>query len=159
MIFGEPLQLAAEIRRLVGVGGIIGVDGWLGAGKSFLAEALAASTQGEAVDLDVYLETNRNCYVAALRLEEISSRLSGGGLLFVSGICLRHVLHLIGVEAKAHVYIKRMASWGWADEEEISGALLEFPNSSGVKLREELRQYHAEWQPHTKADFEYQRFT
>lgn len=80
-------------------------------------------------------------------------------LLFVSGICLRKVLELAGCAAVAHIYIKRMASWGWADGDELAGYHIpELPGASGEVTRREMRPYHQQWQPHLRADYEFQRF-
>jgi hypothetical protein len=80
------------------------------------------------------------------------------GILFVSGVCLREILKRAEVQADAHIYVKRMASWGWCDEDEMeSHGVAEIPGSSGEFLRAEMRQYHGQWQPHHIADYEFHR--
>jgi hypothetical protein len=79
-------------------------------------------------------------------------------LLFVSGICLRRVLADAGCAAAGHIYVKRRAVWGWADEDElVRGLIPEVPGASGELVRKELRSYHDHWRPHLHADFEFQR--
>lgn len=136
---------------------IVGIDGWTGVGKTTLARALAAELNGSACDLDTALNRDRKSYVPALRLDEITEALAAQtGVLLVSGICVRQVFEQVGCCADAHVYIKRMATWGWADEDELSGPPVGLRGSTGGEaIREEMRLYHQRWQPHLKADFEF----
>ena len=61
------------------------------------------------------------------------------------------------------IYVKRMAKWGWADEDEMNGnkleelAALNSMNSSAPALRLEVRQYHREFRPHEVADIVFER--
>jgi len=158
MVFTSSSQLAKTLRSNHEGDAIIGVDGWTGVGKTTLATELAEAGGGRKFDLDCALIKDQNCYVPALRMEEIQSSLSGSGLLFVSGICLLQVLELAGVEASAHVYVKRMASGGWADEDDLLGKLPEFPSSSGEPIRNELRNYHRHWKPHLTATYEFHSY-
>jgi hypothetical protein len=50
-----------------------------------------------------------------------------------------------------------MATWGWADEDELTGKLPEVAEASGAVVRTELRSYHEKWRPHLVADYEFQR--
>jgi len=158
-IFTELDNLAADLRSRFAEPAIIGVDGWTGVGKTTLAEALANELGGSSYDLDRARERNTKHFTAALRLGEISEALNQPkGFLFVSGICLRQVLADIECSAAAHIYIKRMAVWGWADEDELTeGNIPEIPGASGEVVRQELRLYHDRWQPHVCADYEFQR--
>jgi hypothetical protein len=122
---------------------------------------LAGATGGTLFDLDKALIKDQKCFVPALRLDLIRDRLTENrGLLFVSGICLRQVLELAECRAAAHIYVKRMAIWGWADEDELSSSVLpESPGSSGEVTRHEMRAYHQRWQPHLQADYEFHRLS
>lgn len=157
MILTDPQHLAAEIQDCYNREAVIGVDGWTGVGKTSLAKVLANATSGRTFDLDAALNKDRNCYVAALRIDEVRRALATGGLLFVSGICLRQVLALVEVEPDAHVYVKRMAVWGWADEDDLLAKIPEFAGSSGEGLRQEMRRYHLKWKPHLRATYEFHR--
>ncbi len=139
---------------------IIGVDGWTGVGKTTLAKALALKTNGSWFDLDDALNRDQNCYIAALCYPSIRRWLAQvDDYGFISGVCLRQVLEIVEFEALAHVYVKRMATWGWADEDELRGGILSSISGStgGNSLRRELRNYHAKWQPHNVADYEFHR--
>jgi hypothetical protein len=158
VIYTDPEVLAqAIIERFEGPA-IIGIDGWTGAGKTTLGTALANLVGGSAYDLDVALTHDLNGYADAVRLDEVAEALKQpDGLLFVSGICLQQVLSDAARTASAQIYLKRMATWGWADEDELSGKLPEVVGASGEAVRQELRSYHAKWQPHLLADYEFQR--
>jgi hypothetical protein len=158
MIFDNAGHLAAEVRSRFAGPAIIGVDGWTGAGKTTLAGSLANEVAGDFYDLDCALTKDQRCYVPALRLGEICERLTQPQtLIFVAGICLRQVFELAEIKAGAHIYVKRMASWGWADESELDGVCPEIPGSSGEGTRREMRPYHEHWKPHLRADYEFHR--
>lgn len=157
MILTDSRHLAKEIQDRSDRDAIVGIDGWTGVGKTSLAKVLANATGGSTFDLDTALDKDRNCYVAALRIDEIRRGLAAGGLLFVSGICLRQVLALVEVRADAHVYVKRMATWGWADEDDLLAKIPEFAGSSGESLRQEMRRYHLKWKPHLRSTYEFHR--
>ena len=157
-VFPEVTGLAAEVRRCHPTPAIIGIDGWTGVGKTTLAMALANATGGFTFDIDNALIRDQRCFVPALRLEVIKDALAEPrGLLFVSGICLRQVLDLVSCEVDAHIYVRRMAMWGWADEDELDGIIPEVPGASGEAPRREMRAYHQQWRPHLRADYEFHR--
>jgi hypothetical protein len=158
-IYRDVDALAGALRDRFAGAAIIGIDGWTGVGKTTLAQALVSKLGGSFYDLDAALIRDQKRYVSALRGDEIQRALHEcRGVLFVSGICLRQVLEGIGSHADAHIYVKRMATWGWADEDELSGrSIPEIPGASGEKVREELRLYHEVYEPQAIADYEFQR--
>ena len=158
-IFGDPEALADELRKRFTPPTIIGIDGWTGVGKTTLARLLAEELGGSFYDIDEALNRDHGRYLSALRLNEIERALEKPrAFLFVSGICLRQVLDSISAKAEAHIYVKRMATWGWADEDELTrGGLPEILGASGEQVRRELRSYHDRWTPHLTADYELHR--
>jgi hypothetical protein len=159
IVFRDPDALAQAVTQRVLAPGIIGIDGWTGVGKTTLADELARRTNGSSYDLDSALRLDLGRYTTALRLDEIAKALNRPEtLMFVSGICLRQVLTNFGCSAGAHIYVKRMATGVWADEDELTpDKIPEVSGASGEQVRKELRPYHQRWRPHLIADFEYQR--
>lgn len=152
--------LASELQARQAAFGTIGVDGWTGVGKTTLAEGLAAILSGSCYDLDHALTPDQKRYVSALRFPELTEAVAHlQRPLFVSGICLREALDRVEVSLDALVYVKRMATWGWADEDELIGKLPEVAGASGAAVRIELRAYHEKWKPHLVANYEFQRLS
>lgn len=154
--FTETEDLANALRGSGDNAGIIGIDGWTGVGKTTLARSLGRKLSGSFYDLDCALTRDQNAYVSALQLPELSKAFREERRpLLVAVICLLEVFQRIGSQADIHVYLKRMATWGWADEDEIASTGFEIPGSSGEAIRHELRCYHEKWQPHLNADYEF----
>lgn len=156
-VFTAVEALAKAIAADLPNNAIVGIDGWTGVGKTTLAKALSDAFGGSIFDLDGALNRDRSSYAPSLRLGEISEALAApAGLLFVSGICLRQVLGRVGCAANAHIYVKRMATWGWADEDELEGgSLAGLGADGGNAVRREMREYHASWLPHLNATYEF----
>jgi hypothetical protein len=159
MIFSTELELACAIKTRFPEPGVIGIDGWTGVGKTTLAKRFAGIIGGSAYDLDCALTKNKKSYVEFIQLDVINDVLAkSNGILFLSGICIREILKRLDHSAIAHVYVKRMATWGWADEDEIAGTgVPEFQEAGGAALRSEMRAYHKKWEPDIKADFFFHR--
>lgn len=157
--FTELDALAHALRESFTAPAIIGIDGWTGIGKTTLGKALAARLSGGSYDLDSALTHDLRRYGTAIRLDEVALALrQPKHFMFVSGICLRQVLADSGCSAAGHIYVKRMATWGWADEDElVAGRALEVRGASGESVRQEVRAYHERWRPHLRADFEFHR--
>ncbi|MEM7700749.1 MAG: shikimate kinase [Pseudomonadota bacterium] len=156
--FTDPDVLANTLRPELGELGVVGIDGWTGVGKTTLGERLAKELGGTFFDLDCALTHDRKAYVSAIRISEVSEAFANQRRpLVVSGICLLEVLEKAAVKLDSSVYVKRMAAWGWADEDELRGIDFGVPGASGEPVREELRRYHQNWQPHLSADYEFQR--
>ncbi len=158
VVFSQLEDLANALSEKVGNSGIVGIDGWTGVGKTTLAMDLARELGAAFFDLDCALIHDQGEYVLALRMSEISIALAKRHRpLMLSGVCLFEVLAQLGTRPDASVYVKRMAKWGWADEDEVTGLVFEVPGAGGNAIRHEMRLYHQKWQPHLDADFEFQR--
>lgn len=156
-VFTAVEALAQAIAADLPNNAIVGIDGWTGVGKTTLANALSDALDGSIFDLDSALNRDRNSYVPSLRLSEIAEALAApAGLLFVAGICLRQVLEQAECAANAHIYVKRMAAWGWADENELEGgSMVGLGSNGGNAVRREMREYHNAWKPHERANYEF----
>ena len=158
-IFDDTDKLAEALKARFAGAAVIGIDGWTGVGKTTLAKSLADKVGGSTFDLDSALDRDQKAYVSAMRLDEVCGAIAqSNGLLLVSGVCLREILNRAQCQIDAHIYIKRMATWGWADEDELDGGSLSAigGSSGGDALRKEMRLYHQLWSPHLKADFVFQ---
>lgn len=158
MIFNDVESTARIARDCCAANGVILIDGWTGSGKSTLAAELATEIRAVHFDLDSALKQDQGNYVASLNLDVVRNAIqSRTGALVVSGICALEVLDKVGVESDLHVYVKRMAVWGWADELDLEGGIPEVQGASGEVVRNELRAYHQKWRPHISATHEYHR--
>lgn len=159
-VFRDLKDLVRAMEATHRRSGIMGIDGWTGVGKTTLAQQLATSLGASFYDLDSALTRDQQSYLSALRLSEISGALANtAGAIVVSGICLRHILKRVERRADTNIYLKRMAVWGWADEDEIVvRASCECPVSGADRLRQEMREYHSAFAPHRNADYEFHRF-
>lgn len=158
MIFTNVESVANVARACCSANPVIVIDGWIGSGKSTLAEALAADIGALHFDLDSALLQDQGNYVPSLDLGVIRNAIiDRTEPLVVSGICALQVFEKVGVRLDFYVYVKRMAIWGWADEQELAGGIPEVPGASGEVVRNELRAYHQKWKPHVLATHEYHR--
>ena len=97
-------QLAQAVRSHVQgrMSPLIGIDGGLGSGKSFLSRALVEQLGGLTLKLDCY--THGNPYCEKLRNDDIIHGLTKlreqGEPVIVDGICLLDVMDKIGVKPR-----------------------------------------------------------
>ena len=131
------------------------IDGWMLAGKSHLANTVATATGGQMLDADDYLERHNEEFIEFLDVTELKSSISRAHRPVVASVCMRQIHKLIGEPTALHIYIKRMASWGWADEDDV----IEETSDWSDELRGlvpplvlEVREYHLRWKPHETAD-------
>lgn len=144
---------------------IVAIDGWDGAGKSTLAREVATRTGRKHIDLDdLLLRRQADAYVEHIDLKGLASAVASGGQLVLSGICLRQILEAAGITLPCvHVYVRELNYGLWGAQSESNGPDPEgqrfdarFPPSA---VRVEIRNYHAAWRPHLRADFIYDRET
>lgn len=152
---------------------VIAIDGFQASGKTTLARALSEQWNIPVISADNYLIKNRGEFFKYLRLEELSAELRAHERYIFEGVCCLQILQAIGVTANVLVYVKRMAAWGWADEDELasfasspSSTAEETPPMAEMRdplqttlrdLWEEVALYHWQYRPHEVADLSYER--
>lgn len=140
-------------------GTLVGVDGFMNSGKTYLATALAESLGGMVVHTDDLLDDGDESlpYLGRLNLAKLKTILSGptadATLVIVEGICLREALGNLGIVPVAQVYVKRIAHNGlWHD-----GLHLEdFENGERSLAGEpelSVFRYHAAFRPYENAHY------
>ena len=149
-------ELVREVRAIQSHPTMISIDGWMGAGKSTLGETLAAQLSIAHIDLDSFLIPDQKKFVEAIQIDSLVGALSGcTETVIVSGVCVLSVLENAGFKPDCRIYVKRMASWGWADEDQIYGKILEQVSENlgqpiaPVSL--EVREYHIARRPEDNA--------
>ena len=136
---------------------IIGIDGWMGVGKTTFAREIAdLDSKRWAIDLDAFLIRNQGKFVGALQLPSLAAAIkSATAPIIVSGVCLLEVAKAIGLRLDSHIYIKRMNAGIWADEGDAIGSDLETFKAAGFApsdLSFEVHDYHAKFRPHEFAN-------
>jgi hypothetical protein len=147
--------------------GLIAVDGFQGSGKSTLAKTLGHALGLKVIHADDYLIRNRGAFFKYLVTDRIATDVAATGPCIIEGLCCLKILQAIGQDANCLVYVKRMAIWGWADEDE-----LESYATKGLKvlhgqvdplaqslhdLWDEVAGYHMQFQPHIATNIIYER--
>jgi hypothetical protein len=118
--------------------GLIGIDGYHGAGKSFLASSLSEALDVPCVHVDEFVDPSWGRYVKSLQVHEFSTALQPRPII-VEGVCLLADLDLVGLKPDLLIYIE-------GDEPDPATA-----RGRGA-LADEVRQYHREWRPTDVAD-------
>lgn len=165
----------AVLSRLVAAreAHLIAVDGAHGSGKSTLAKALAREINAEVIEADQFLTPHQGGYVRHLNYAAISKAVKQATSCILEGVCLRQVATAAGLAPQVHIYVKRMARWGWADESELAfdgsveshiqrlkaDAALFVDATAPVELGlwDEVIRYHATYRPHQICDLVYLR--
>jgi hypothetical protein len=154
-IFREASALAAALAASP-LTDPIAVDGWFDAGKTTLAQELAFLLGRVCLDLDSFLGHPKGEFIRTLDIGALAEALGSSPPLVLSGVCMLEVLAQLERPATTLIYVKRMAAWGWIDEDEASGqAMFGEPGPSQEVL--ELRRYHVRHRPWTKAEYVFER--
>jgi tRNA A37 threonylcarbamoyladenosine biosynthesis protein TsaE len=143
---------------------VIAIDGVPGAGKTYLAKQLE-DTFGlaPALDFDRFLYREQDQHLGLFRLDDLKEAIHARKPQILSGVCMLSVLTALGMREASHVYVKRVCSWGWADEVETTTSGLEdlenVANPAGKRdaLTREVLNYHLTYKPHQCADVVYER--
>lgn len=143
---------------------LIGIEGYMGSGKTTLATRLSQDLALPLVSLDefVVIRNGDHAYpsrISRTRLRRQVLRSAGHTPVLIEGICLRAVLRRLGWRLAATVYVKRLSHAGlWHDglnlEDFIAGSALDVdmfePHVSDHR-------YHAAYAPHKSAHFVIER--
>ena len=133
------------------------IDGWTNAGKTCLAKKLAEATQSHFLDADSFLSEATGEFISAIDVSTLSEAFFSASRPILSGVCMRELHALLGTPEATHVYIKRIATWGWAEEFEVSEDPSDWTTSGEPPLVTEVRAYHLKWKPHENADVIFER--
>ncbi len=182
--FANLTQLSNELKNRESYSQciIIGIDGFLGVGKTYFTEELKKILNITAVNIDKYRNKNIEGSVMNIRLKKMKkdiALMSKKRSLIIEGICLLNILQKIGVKCDLLIYIKRIkqvsSSYScWQDEDtcEYNGNLedkikryelnakkfSEDPNyKPELTAIKECIKYHQEYKPHINADYCYKR--
>lgn len=145
-------------------GNIIGVEGFMGAGKTSLAGWLANELSAQFLSADQFVVIHGGCLsypsrVSTKRLSQaLTSAIRQGRPVLFEGICLRALAHHLSHKPAAYIYIKRMAGSLWHD-----GFNLE-DFASVRSAEDDLHEphlsdlhYHMRFFPHKKATLIFER--
>lgn len=182
-VVSDPLALASLVQERLPdrLPAIVGVDGHLGSGKSYLARQLASLIDGTHIEVDRYLAPQQGAYLPFLNLEELRQAVLAEGArqpVIVDGICLQEVFDLLGLRPDLTVYVRRISPAGLWHDEDLSAASPEAPDPEEVlqeyedlakvlepdtgteehaHVSREVARYHREYRPVQRADILYDR--
>ncbi|MBX9629036.1 MAG: hypothetical protein K2X67_00815 [Burkholderiales bacterium] len=153
-------EIASVLRQRAGSAThVVGIDGFMGSGKTKLAFALAESMNGIRVSLDAYIDRDvesKNYSEKIMRhylVSDLRKLQAAFQFVVLEGICLLEVLATISRTPDSHVYVKRISTGGlWHDgfhleDYETDQAITE--NQEGLHKSE--FEYHSKWRPHERA--------
>lgn len=160
-------QLSKLVARLPGYrrGEIIGVEGFVGSGKTTLGKKLADSLAVECVSTDKFVLIHGGCfsYIGRISKKRLLRALTVAGErgrpVLLEGICLRVVARQLRCFPMNFVYIKRMSGNIWHDgfhlEDFVAGVVV--PNDALHEPHLSDLRYHARFVPHKRADIIFER--
>jgi len=136
----------------------IGIDGFMGSGKTYLAEQLEENINAKRIELDSYLvrggkgDGYLNRFDFEKLITDYRNALLGGSVVFIDGICLLDVISKIGINLDRSIYIKKLGSNDyWYDGLDLD-LFLESSQVCSPLGQSELV-YHKEYTPHRNSNF------
>ncbi|WP_367155643.1 hypothetical protein [Methylomonas sp. HYX-M1] len=146
---------------------LVAVDGFQASGKTTIARALGVGLGRRVISADDYLHRHQGSFFVNLDIERLAADVQALDSCVLEGVCCLQVLEAIGETSDCLVYVKRMAKWGWAEEDELEKyavqgvAHLSKPTEPlAISLRtlwDEVARYHIQFQPHVVATITYER--
>lgn len=100
---------------------IIGIDGFNGSGKSYLAEKIMTYLHGVLFSLDCYAGKNTGVYLNNFDYERLLKEFNlinqDVRVIIFEGICLLNILEKIDIQLDKLIYVKHFSSDGfWIDD-------------------------------------------
>ena len=162
------------------------IDGTDGSGKSSLANKIANKMGFIHINLDNYLDENHGYFVEHIKYDLLNKKIEDANSpIIIEGVCALAVIKKLKIKCDLHIYIKRMADFGyWKDNylydanedmdthidkqnveyrkfcaamAHIEGEQFDSKDTSIPKLTEELIRYHYEFKPQEVANIIYER--
>ena len=99
----EFLRLASWVNEPDRIDLPVLIDGYMLAGKTYLAEALAAEIGGQAIDADKYLERRQDAYIPSLDVSALKAAFQKAERPILSGVCMRQIHQILGKPPCSHV--------------------------------------------------------
>ena len=151
----------------------ITIDGAHGSGKSTLAKTLSQFLNAKLVEADKFLRKHQDSYLPSLDYASIRREIDPERLCILDGVCMRELVATARLAPDIYVYVKRMARWGWADEDDLvfegavedhlerlkltAASFFDEGEEPRLGLWEEVIRYHAVHRPHETSDFVFLR--
>jgi len=164
------------------------IDGADGSGKSTLANEIANKMSFIHINLDDYLDKNHGYFVDYIKYDLLNKKIEeANSPIIIEGVCALAVIKKMKIRCDLHIYIKRMADFGYwkdtylydADEDvdthidkqnvehrkfcesmtHIEGKQFDPKDASIPKLIEELIRYHYEFKPQEIANIIFERIS
>src|SRR5437868_8047273 len=114
IIRDAPDRLADRVMTIGS--GLVVLDGCPGAGKTWLADQIAARGGNTVIHADDYLNRNQGRFVAALRLEQLkaalTSALKRNGIAVLDGAVARDILDRVDLAPALFVAVQRNSAVG-----------------------------------------------
>ena len=155
---------AEEKVRELAYGDVAAIEGFVGSGKTSLADQLAASTGATAVHLDDFIADGSEELPYWDRLdykrlaEAITAARSSDQGALVEGICLQVVLRKLDLSPSFGIYVMRVSHTGnWHDGMHLQDFLRGHHSQISEPDRSDYK-YHSLHAAHEVLDFSYVRF-
>ena len=142
---------------------VVGIEGFMGSGKTQLANELAGNLACVVLHIDDYLvpQEEELAYAERLNYDLFRAALQEGlrknTLVLIEGICLRQVVTRLSVAPALFVYVMRMSVSGlWHDGFHLAD-FEATPNSEPEEVHRSDFRYHSSIRPHEQAQLLFHR--